>query len=44
MEGYRMKKFRGLGEAIFTNPEGSQSGGVLYLPMRSGLIFAILEG
>ena len=30
----------GLREANFTNPEGSQTGGVLFFPIRRGLIFA----
>ena len=33
-----------LREAIFSNPEGSQSGGVSILPIRRGLIFANLQG
>ena len=29
---------------MFTNPEGSQSGGVLFFPIRRGLIFPNPEG
>ena len=41
VSGENLESFR---EAVFTNPEGSQSGGDSILPIRKGPIFVNLEG